>query len=307
MRVLDVSNASATVVQPIKAGTMSFLQAAYKAGMNDIVASLFGFDPTVSPYNALVWVLFGCKGTGPGTMPTSVTAGAIMLNGEIFEVAAATLSYLGGQVAICNVLTTQDATDPLTFSNQQQYKVHNIRTIAIVAGTSGAGTVCDFSALLTPLQSIPTITSNIATEINRAETSESVLQNNINHVLDPILASWVLRSNVADVTLNGGSGTAVSYSNINYKINGTTMMMNFNIAVSNTTQPTRIDVIIPTGAILDSSDLWATCSCAIVSADSVQPSAIKITSGTGVFHIYPTGLTHGTTYSFCGQLTFPIN
>ena len=215
-RKLDVSNASATVVQPIKAGTLTFLQAAWAAGLNDICASLLGIDSTTTATTA--YVLYGCVGNIIGTTPATITAGAIIFNGEIYEVPASTITYGGGQVAICNIVTTQDTPDPTTFSNQIPYQVHDIRTIVISAGTSGAGTVCDFGALVYDLKSIPQILSqvvnndltlqgNINAEVNRAEAAEAGLQADI----DTINQAWEgVDTTAGHMTINGGTASASS-------------------------------------------------------------------------------------------------
>ncbi len=203
-RILDVSNASATVVQPVKAGTLKFIQDAYKNGMNDIMAALMGFDSTVYPTQT--YTVFGLTPNILGPAPATISAGAIILNGEIFEVPAASLTYTTGQVAVMNIVTAPPALpDPVTFSNQVQYNVHNIRTIVISAGASGSGNVSDFSALSYQLQSIPSILSSIVAERNRALSAEGGIQAQVT-LLNPMLAAW------EGLDTNSGSGTFFSYT-----------------------------------------------------------------------------------------------
>src|ERR1035437_6465527 len=106
-RKLDTSNASATVVQPIKAATVDFIQSAYNKQLSDLCNLLLGFDTTDGIHNSFIYPLWGCKDTITGGTNHTITAGAVICNGEIFEFAGVNfLSCVGGNVPVWNLLNT---------------------------------------------------------------------------------------------------------------------------------------------------------------------------------------------------------
>lgn len=133
MKILDVTPISASAQMPIKKGTLQFLQDAYKEVINAILRGTIGGSYSASTY----YILHGCVNSGAGSNYV-ISAGAIFLNGEIYLVDAVTFTTTGGQVPVMNIVTTQYTTnaDPVTFTDGVAYNVHDIRKIAISAGTA---------------------------------------------------------------------------------------------------------------------------------------------------------------------------
>ena len=133
MKILDVSNINASAQMPVKKGTLQFLQDAYKELANAILRGTIGGAYSASTY----YILHGCANSGVGSNYI-ISAGAIFFNGEIYLVDGTTFTTTGGQVPVMNIATTQYTTDadPVTFTNNVQYNIHDIRKIVISAGTA---------------------------------------------------------------------------------------------------------------------------------------------------------------------------
>ena len=133
MKILDVSNITSSAQMPVKKGTLQFLQDAYKELANAILRGTIGGGYSASTY----YILHGCANTGVGSNYI-ISAGAIFFNGEIYLVDGTTFTTTGGQVPVMNIATTQYTTDadPVTFTNNVQYNIHDIRKIVISAGTA---------------------------------------------------------------------------------------------------------------------------------------------------------------------------
>jgi hypothetical protein len=85
-------------------------------------------------------ILHGCvvSATIPGT--SSITAGAVYYNGEIYEVDAnASLITSGLQTLVWGIITTYRGSDPLTWSDGIDRNLHRINKMALSAGLSGSG------------------------------------------------------------------------------------------------------------------------------------------------------------------------
>ena len=148
MRKINTSNVNNTVGMPIKSGSIDHLQLAYQEALTALTNSIIGRLPDTSN----CYVLYGCVNTGSGSTYT-ISAGAIYYNGEIYLVSAASFTVAGGQTAVLSFSTTYYSTnaDPVTFTDGVARNVHQIRSIAIAAATSGSG-ISDFANILqTPL------------------------------------------------------------------------------------------------------------------------------------------------------------
>lgn len=85
-------------------------------------------------------ILWGCvvSATIPGT--SSITAGAVYYNGEIYEVDAnASLVTSGLQTLVWGIVTTYRGSDPLTWSDGIDRNLHQVNKMALSAGLSGSG------------------------------------------------------------------------------------------------------------------------------------------------------------------------
>ena len=231
-RILDNTAITDLAQLPYKKGTVKFLQDSHKIDLANVVSSLLNIDGA----NTTAYVLYGCINTG--TYPAyNISDGVIYYGGEIYNVAASSFTATGSNVAVLKLVVTQYTTDadPVTFTDSVARNVHNIRTLNFQAGASGSG-ISDYTGL-----SIPSFST--VSETARAKAAEATLQTNI----DTINAPWASQNNIADVTVTGGSGTAVTFSTIRYKANGKTLHMVARFAVSNTTAPTAFTLAIPNG------------------------------------------------------------
>lgn len=128
---------------PVKQGTLVHVQLAYQEAINALALALIG-----SNYNPnQAYILYGCVNSGSGSA-VNISQGAVFYNGEVFLVNQVSFFLGGGQVPVANIQTTFYTinADPVLFTDNVQRNVHQIRTIAIVAGSSGSGQVGDFSS-----------------------------------------------------------------------------------------------------------------------------------------------------------------
>ena len=224
-RILDTSNATAVVVQPVKAETLNFMQTAASARTNSILSSIYGVPV---PSTATLYVLSGCIAITTGST-VNVTNGIVWYNGEVFEVPSATFSLPTNPNIIIFVLQTDYDTnnaDPLTFSDQIQRNVHQIRTLNVTTGTSATtGYVFDFSAAIFQNLSLPALSTSIINEVNRASGVEQSLSTSI---VNETQRATLVENNISNgqAFLNGpfttyaptisGIGTG-ALTNINFK------------------------------------------------------------------------------------------
>jgi hypothetical protein len=221
MKILDITPISDTSQMPIIKGTLQFLQDAHKETVANAVIALIGSGYSSSS----VYILWGCVNSGSGNS-FNISAGAVFYNGEVFAVDAAVFTKTSGQVAIANIVTSQYTTnaDPVTLSDSTVVNIHNIRKVAIMAGTSGAG-IADFQDFLpivyvTPSQVLlkggttsftPTISTDPAT---KAYVDASVVSN--------ILAKGTYP--IGDISSGAPNVKTVTFStlpNTNYMVVGT--------------------------------------------------------------------------------------
>lgn len=148
MKKLDTSFITPTASQPIKQGTLDFLQQSYQELANSIVQNIIG----AGIYNpAIMYKLYGCVNSGSG-LNYFISSGAVFYNGEIYLVPSTTFTAPSGQVAIAT-LDTQFVTaanaDPTIFTDGSSHNVHQNRVIKIIAGTTGSGIV-DYTSFVSP-------------------------------------------------------------------------------------------------------------------------------------------------------------
>lgn len=134
---------------PVKAGTWDFLQLAYQEGFDALCKRIL--DNHRITYSAsTAYVLYGCISSVAGGN-TSFTAGTIYFNGEIFLSPAQTIATpSGGNVIVASIDTTQYTTnaDTVTYGDGSGHNVHNIRQCKFAAGSSGSGSIANYSSFL---------------------------------------------------------------------------------------------------------------------------------------------------------------
>lgn len=118
--------------------------------------------------------------------------------------------------------------------------------------------------------------------------------------------AWTLRSNIADVSVTGGSGTTVTNSNIKYKVREKTVHVNYRFQVSNTTAPTVFLLTLPSPLVNATGFTISGDVLVLNNATQVLAQAYFNDAGAVVTIIPATTLTNGTTTTVSGSLTFEI-
>ena len=211
MRNLNLSAVTPSVGFPPKSGTWDFLQMAYKECIDAIVQSYIG--PTYSPSTA--YVLQGCVLTGG--LGWSVSAGAIYFNGQLY-ISPAQGGTAGVGTFLVNLAVTQytgtDA-DPVIFTDGVARNVHNITQISYGYGTSGTGTVCDFTDLCYIYPVTQLVTGDIDGITITGERDRYNLYSVASNTTNAIVLNGArakVGSEIILVSLLGASGDTISIS-----------------------------------------------------------------------------------------------
>lgn len=137
MKQLITSNVTSTVSMPLQGTTLQFLEDSRKELILALAKTIIGDWSSYS--TSTPYVLYGCRNSGSGSTYT-ISAGAILYNGEVFLVPAASFTTSGSNVAVVsNVTTYLSGVDPVTFSDANTYNIHQDKTYAIVSASSGSG------------------------------------------------------------------------------------------------------------------------------------------------------------------------
>jgi hypothetical protein len=139
MRKLKITNITNSAAMPVKSGSLEHIQLAAQEAISSTVKGLLNetYDPTKG------YILHGCVNSGTGANYV-ISAGAVYINGEVYQIDAASFSISGSNVAV-GVITTTSYTgngvnaDPVAFTDGNTYNVHDIRKIVFQAGLSGSG------------------------------------------------------------------------------------------------------------------------------------------------------------------------
>jgi hypothetical protein len=150
MKKIDLSPIATNVRFPTKKGTWQFLQDSYAECLGALAQSKIGNSYSSST----VYILYGCESsTGGGN--TTISAGAVFYNGEVFLSPTQVFATPGGgNVVVSAISTTQYTTnaDPVLFSDSVSRNVHNIRQILYSSGPAGgsgvSGYIADYSAFV---------------------------------------------------------------------------------------------------------------------------------------------------------------
>lgn len=146
MRNLKLTDITTGVGMPLKSGSLTHVQLAYKEAFENLTKSVIGncYDNTKG------YVIYGCVNTGSGSS-YNISAGAIFYQGEIYLVDATTFTTSGSNVPVCTITTTYytgTEADQVEFTDSVLRNVHEIRKIVIASGASGSGTV-NYANLIT--------------------------------------------------------------------------------------------------------------------------------------------------------------
>lgn len=249
-RKINVTPISDTAQMPLKKGSIEFMQLSKQIDITQLVIGAIGdsFD------GSKMYVLWGCENTG--IYPNyNISAGAVWFFGEVFEVNDAIFAVTGSDVAVMSLDVTQYTTDadPVTFTDAVARDVHDIRKITPQAGASGSG-YANYSAIVFDAFRYPQATETVkgvaelATQIetdNGLDDLRIVTPAKLEGAYGMVKNAWTLRSNVADVTVTGGSGITVTTSLIKYKTIGKTMHIQGVAVITNTTAPNTFSILVP--------------------------------------------------------------
>lgn len=191
---------------PIKKGTLQFIQRSHRDTVRDAIVGMIGktYD------NTKVYVLYGCEVSISGSN-VDFTEGAVFYAEEVFEVLGSSFTLTGGHY-IGWALDIQQYTnfaDPVTFSDGNNYNVHNIRRYKLLAVANGGS--------------------------NKPLASDTVFY-----------GVWQARNNVSDVAVVSGTGT-VSSSQIRYKIDGNMVTLQYSVDVNLTGGVPHLEITLPVG------------------------------------------------------------
>lgn len=144
MKKLLTTYTSTSVGLSVKTGVLNHLQNAYTEIEVKLAQALVGEDySTSTPY-----ALWGCVNTGSG-LNYVISAGAILYNGVIYMMPAATFTASVGQVGVVTLTTsfvTGTDSDPVKHSDGNSYNILEDKKMVVTANTTGAGTF-DYSTI----------------------------------------------------------------------------------------------------------------------------------------------------------------
>lgn len=125
--------------QPFNKASLEHIQEAFQEVFADLLKGL-------TDNAAGVVVLHGCVDSDPDANDYDISAGAVLYNGEVFQVDA----FVGSDatdVPVLSLVETYRAGDPVKFSDNNDYNVHVIRKLQWSMATAGSGIV-DFDQLV---------------------------------------------------------------------------------------------------------------------------------------------------------------
>jgi hypothetical protein len=124
--------------QPFTKASIDHIQEAFQEPIAEILKTLTGSAAGVIVLNGLVDQDSGSD--------YDITAGSVFYNGEVYKVDAFAGTPPGGQVPVLVLETTYHADDPVRFTDNNEYNVHEIRKLKLQFGASGSG-ISNFNTL----------------------------------------------------------------------------------------------------------------------------------------------------------------
>jgi hypothetical protein len=211
MRRIDTSFAAGG--QPFTAPTsLDMLQDAYKDGIRELALAQIG-----STYSASVpYILWGCESVSP----VAVSEGGIFFNGEVFYTAGWSSGSLPPSplVLIANISTNFAAIDPVTFEDGTTHNVHALRTCIFSYGTSGTGTIGDFTDFVrvnTTSVSYTNTASSIGTRTITMERNKFLTFNNTGSAAVITLdASKAISGRVVEIRANTTATNTIDFAGV---------------------------------------------------------------------------------------------
>lgn len=140
MKKIDTSNiVENTRRQPFTKASYDHLQQAFQEVFTDILKGL-------TSDAAGVVLLHGCVDADPDADDYDISAGALLYQGEVFQIDA----FIGSDavlVPVLSIVTTYHADDPVKFTDNNDFNVHEIRKMKWTMAASGSG-IADFDELV---------------------------------------------------------------------------------------------------------------------------------------------------------------
>lgn len=138
MRKVKSNHITDSARLPFLKRTLDHLQDGNAEAMASIVNALINKDNSTS-----FLVLWGCvpsySTVSVSNDTLTITAGAILYNGEIFQVAGATVTVTGSNVHILTITETGQTGEPTEYTDNTTYTTNVFRTLVLGAGASGSG------------------------------------------------------------------------------------------------------------------------------------------------------------------------
>jgi hypothetical protein len=154
MKIIDTQFDTPTLGRPRLSGTTDHERLSLREIADSLIKGLLGTYTA----NDLI-VIYGCVVNASNPALYTITQGAIYYNGEIYQVAAASIVIAGGQIGVFKIDLNPLAPDPTPFTDGVPRNVHIDRVISIHSGASGSG-IADYNgATVKPLQSLGIKTS----------------------------------------------------------------------------------------------------------------------------------------------------
>lgn len=125
--------------QPFNKASLEHIQEAFQEVFADLLKGL-------TDNAAGVVVLHGCIDSDPDANDYDISAGAVLYNGEVFQVDAFTGSD-ATDVPVLTLVETYRTGDPVKFSDNNDYNVHVVRKLAWSMAAAGSG-IADFDEVV---------------------------------------------------------------------------------------------------------------------------------------------------------------
>lgn len=276
MKYVNMQFATNASEQPIKSGTVDFVQQSYQELAVNQAAATIGFLNNY--YNALGYGTYDATyGALSPTTPYVVSGcilgsygggkrmfGEILWNNSVYRVLPNTISYTSGPLYASFLTSSSVTLDPTTFSDFTPHNVHN--DITIQFGTSSVGSIFQYTDLVYP--------TSVGTQINNAVATLTPLIYLGSWINLPLATGWTATSYVPQYRTDGVGriylrGTAVAGSGAT-SVLGTlptgfwpTYQMNFPCYcnLSGTPGVSFVDIngagVVSVGGAYTSGNIWA--------------------------------------------------
>jgi hypothetical protein len=161
--------------------------------------------------------LWGCESVSP----VAVSEGGIFFNGEVFYTAGWSSGSLPPSplVLIANISTNFAAIDPVTFEDGTTHNVHELRTCIFAYGTTGTGTIGDFTDFVrvnTTSVSYSSAGANIGTRTIEMERNKFIEFNGVGGTATVTLdATKAISGRVVEFrTATGTAGHSIDFAGV---------------------------------------------------------------------------------------------